>query len=117
MDQDTDDNEMDTSPESYRDSDCVNPSVTHQYTDDIMENPRVTNQEPDDVLGNPPMTHDEKYTETLNKDNYEPVVTDSTTKVELQPSSVPFTSLDQDPGSKTSNKAHGEYKVKVITHS
>ncbi|XP_067218530.1 interferon-induced very large GTPase 1 isoform X2 [Chanodichthys erythropterus] len=113
MGQDTEDNEMDTSPESYRDSVCVSPSVTHQYTDDIMENPRVTNQEPDDVLGNPLMTHDEKYTETLNKDNYEPAVTDSTTNLELQPTPDPFTSLDQDPGSKTSNKAHGEYKDNV----
>ncbi|KAK9980179.1 hypothetical protein ABG768_013562 [Culter alburnus] len=113
MDQDTEDNEMDTSPESYRDSDCINPSVTHQYTDNIMENPRETNQEPDDVLGNPLMTHDEKYTETLNKDNYEPAVTDSTTNLELQPTPDPFTSLDQDPGSKTSNKAHGEYKDNV----
>ncbi|XP_067309413.1 interferon-induced very large GTPase 1 [Pseudorasbora parva] len=38
MDQETDDNEMDTSPESFRDSDCVNPSVTHRNTDDIMDN-------------------------------------------------------------------------------
>jgi len=108
MDQETDDNAMDTSPESYRDSDCVSPSVTHQYTNDIMDNPQVTNQEPDDVLVNPPIKHDEKCTETLNKDNDDPAVADSTT-------SVPFTSPDQDPGVKTSNKSHEEYKVKKIT--
>lgn len=50
MDQDTDDNVMNTSPESNRYSDCVKPSVTHRYTDDIMENPQVTNQEPDDIF-------------------------------------------------------------------
>ncbi|XP_077078414.1 up-regulator of cell proliferation isoform X2 [Siphateles boraxobius] len=129
MDQETDDNVMDTSPESYRDSDnvmetspesyrdsdCVSPSVTHQYTDDIMDNPWITNQEPDDVLENPPIKHDEKYTEILNKDNYDLVMTDSTTKVEfhMQSTSVPFTSPDQDPGVKTSNKAHEEYKDNV----
>ncbi|KAK7159774.1 hypothetical protein R3I94_005954 [Phoxinus phoxinus] len=128
MDQETDDNVMDTSPESYRDSDyvmetsesyrdsdCVNPSVTQQYTDDIMDSPRVTHQEPDDDSGNPPMTHDEKYPETLNKDNHDPVMTDSTTKVEfhVQPTSVPITSPDQDPGVKTSNKAQEEYKDNV----
>ncbi|XP_039532715.1 interferon-induced very large GTPase 1-like isoform X2 [Pimephales promelas] len=106
MDQETDDNAMDTSPESYRDSDCVSPSVTHQYTNDIMDNPQVTNQEPDDVLVNPPIKHDEKCTETLNKDNDDPAVADSTT-------SVPFTSPDQDPGVKTSNKSHEEYKDNV----
>ncbi|CAM4587532.1 unnamed protein product [Leuciscus chuanchicus] len=107
MDQETDDNAMDTSLDSSRDSDCVNPSFTHQYTDDIMDNPLVT--------GNPPIKHDEKHTETLNKDSDDPVVTDSTTKVEfhMQPTSVPFTSPDQDPGVKTSNKAHEDYKDDV----
>jgi len=107
MDQETDDDVMmDTSPESHRDSDGVNPSVTHQYRDD-MDNPQVTNQEPEDVSENP-LTHNTKYTETPNKDNDDPAVTDSTT-------SVPFTSPDQDPGGKTSYKAHEEYKVKMIT--
>ncbi|XP_039532719.1 interferon-induced very large GTPase 1-like isoform X2 [Pimephales promelas] len=102
MDQETDDDVMmDTSPESHRDSDGVNPSVTHQYRDD-MDNPQVTNQEPEDVSENP-LTHNTKYTETPNKDNDDPAVTDSTT-------SVPFTSPDQDPGGKTSYKAHEEYK-------
>ncbi|XDV28146.1 hypothetical protein PO909_031505 [Leuciscus waleckii] len=107
MDQETDDNAMDTSLDSSRDSDCVNPSFTHQYTDDIMDNPLVT--------GNPPIKHDEKHTETLNKDSDEPVVTNSTTKVEfhMQPTSVPFTSPDQDPGVKTSNNVHEEYKDNV----
>ncbi|XP_056109417.1 interferon-induced very large GTPase 1 [Rhinichthys klamathensis goyatoka] len=70
-----------------------------------MDNPQVTNQKPEDVLENP-LTHDTKHTETPNKDNYDPVVTDSTT-------SVPCTSPDQDPGVKTSNKAHEEYKDNV----
>ncbi|XP_016308600.1 interferon-induced very large GTPase 1-like isoform X1 [Sinocyclocheilus anshuiensis] len=146
MDQSTDDDVMDTSPESYGDSDDVmdissvshrNPNdinlpVTHQYTEDVMDSPHETDQEADDVLApspathqtpdnvmdNLPVIHDEEYTENLNKDNYDPFVTDLTAKIEfqMQSTSVLFTSHDQDLGVKslgTSNKAHGEYKDNV----
>lgn len=147
MDQGTDDDVMDTSPESYGDSDDVmdtesyrnpndvNPPVTHQYTDDIMDKPHETDQEADDVLAlppethqnpdnmmdSPPLTNSENYKENLNKDHFDPFVTDLTTKTEfqIQPTSAPSTSHDQDHGVKTletSNKPHGEYKVNVIIH-
>ncbi|XP_050983431.1 interferon-induced very large GTPase 1 isoform X2 [Labeo rohita] len=146
MDQGTDNDVMDTSPEthedsedvkdisavSYRNPNDVNPPVAHQYTDEVMDNPHETDQEADDVLAAPPVAHEnpdtmmdgppltnsEKYTENLNKNNYDPFVTDSTTKAEfqMQTTSVPFTSLDQDLAVKTlgtSNKAHGEYEDHV----
>ncbi|XP_058612938.1 interferon-induced very large GTPase 1 isoform X2 [Onychostoma macrolepis] len=146
MDQGTDDDVMDTSPESYGDSDDVmdtspvsyrNPNdvnlpVTHQYTDDIIYKTHETDQEADDVLAPPPETHQnpdnmmdsppltnsEKYKENLNEDNFDPFVTDLTAKTEfqMQPTSAPATSHDQDHGVKThgsSNKAHGEYKDNV----
>ncbi|XP_073704674.1 interferon-induced very large GTPase 1-like [Garra rufa] len=145
MDQ-LDDNVMDTSLESYGDSgdvmdissvsyrnpNDVNSPVAHQNTDDPMDNPYVTDQEADDIVAappvahqnpdtmmdNPPVKHDEKYTENFNYDNDDIDVTDSTTKVEfqMQPTSVPFTSLDQDLGVNTpgtSNKACEEYKDNV----
>lgn len=113
MDQDTDDDFMDTSPEPYGDSDCVNPPVTNKYTDDAMDNNHVTNQDnvlapspathqdPDIVVGKPPVKHDEKHTENLNKDNYHPAETDSTTTAEFK-MQLTFT------------KEVGEYKVNVV---
>lgn len=147
MDKVTDDDVMDTSPESYGDSDDVmdtesyrnpndvNPPVTHQYTDDIIDKPHETDQEaddalapppethqnPDNMMDSPPLTNSEKYKENLNKDNFDPFVTDLTIKTEfqIQPTSASSTSHDQDHGVKTletSNKPHGEYKVNVIIH-
>ncbi len=131
MDHGTDDDVMDTSPESHGDSDdvmdtspvsCrnpndVNPPVTHQYTDDIMDKPHETDIEADEVLASPPETHQnpdntmdsppltnsEKYKENLNKDNFDPFVIDLTTKTEfhMKPTSAPSTSHDQDHGAKT----------------
>uniref|UniRef100_A0A8C1XFU8 VLIG-type G domain-containing protein n=1 Tax=Cyprinus carpio TaxID=7962 RepID=A0A8C1XFU8_CYPCA len=138
MDQSTDNDVMDTSPESYGDSDNVMDisSVSHRnpndinlpVTDDVMDSFHETDQEADDALApspathqtpdnmmyNIPVLHDEKCTE----DNYDSSVTDLTTKTEfqMQPTSVLSTSYDQDHGVKslgTSNKAHGEYKDNV----
>ncbi|KAK2900495.1 hypothetical protein Q8A67_008610 [Cirrhinus molitorella] len=120
MDQGTDDDVMDTSPESYGDSgdvmdissvsyrnpNDVNPPVAHQNTDDAMDTPHETDQEaapappaahqnPDTMMDSPPLTNSENYTENINKENYDPFVTDLTTKVEfqMQPTSVPLLSL------------------------
>lgn len=147
MAQGTDDNVMDTSPESYGDSDdvmddsavsyknpdYVNPPVTHQYADDIIDNPHETDQEadnilapspgthqtPDNVMDDPPVAHDERYTENLNYDNHDSVVTDSATKMKFQMQITPVSliSLEQGLGVNTpgtSNKACEEYEVNVI---
>ncbi|XP_052390095.1 interferon-induced very large GTPase 1 [Carassius gibelio] len=128
MDQSTDDDVMDTTPEPYGDSEDVmdispvshgNPNdvnlpVTHQYRVNVMDNFHVTNQEADDALD--PMTHKtpDNMTDKL------PVIHDEdlTNKIEfqIQPTSFLSTSDDQDHGVKplgTSNKAHGEYKDDV----
>lgn len=104
MDQDTDDDFMDT---------CVNPPGRNKYINDAMDNNHVTNQESDDVLapvthqdpdtvmGKPPVKCDEKHTENLNKDNYHPVETDSITKAEFKMQL-------------SSSEEAGEYNVNVV---
>ncbi|XP_016147549.1 up-regulator of cell proliferation isoform X1 [Sinocyclocheilus grahami] len=118
MDRGTDDDVMDTSPESYGDSDDVKDTSPVSYRNPNDVNPPVTHQYTDGIMDNPPLTNSEKDTENLNKESYDPFVIDLTAQKEfqMQPTSVPFTSHDQDLDVKTlgtSNEAHGEYKDNV----